>query len=140
MAGNVEKLTAKMEIRMNITRLTRALLILLLFALSAFAGQKAPTALVNLTVVRDANGKPVKNAEVVLHVINKNGKQMQEGLELKTHDDGKAEATGVPYGKVRIQVIAPGFKTYGEDFDVNQPNLEITIKLQKPAGQVSIYK
>lgn len=125
---------------MKIMPLTRVFLVISLLALSASAGQKAPTALVNLTVVRDANGKPVKNAEVVLHLINKDGKQRQEGLELKTHDDGKAEATGIPYGKVRIQVIAPGFKTYGEDFDVNQPNIEITIKLQKPAGQVSIYK
>lgn len=128
----------------NNIRLTLVGLIVCLLAPSMFAGQKssktAPkTAAVNLTVVRESNGKPVKNAEVVLHLVE-NGKQKQEGLELKTHDDGKAEATGLPYGKVRIQVIAPGFKTYGEDFDLNQPNLEITIKLQKPAGQYSIYK
>ena len=59
----------------------------------------------SLLVVRETNGKPVKNAEVVVHLVE-NGKQKQEGLELKTHDDGKAEATGLPYGKVRIQVIA----------------------------------
>jgi hypothetical protein len=41
---------------------------------------------------------------------------------------------------VRIQVIAPGFKTHGEDVTVDQPNIEITIKLQKPAEQLSIYK
>lgn len=127
------------------SRLPLAGLVVSFLALSAFAGQKSSfagqkTALVNLTVVRDANGKPVKNAEVVLHLVNKDGKQRQEGMELKTHEDGKAEATGIPYGKVRIQVIAPGFRTYGEDFDVNQPSMEITIKLQKPAGQVSIYK
>jgi hypothetical protein len=116
----------------------------LALALPAFAGQKASsgrkTSSVNLIVVREANGKPVKNAEVVLHLLNDDGKQKQEGLELKTHDDGKAEATGLPYGKVRIQVIAPGFRTYGEDYDLNQPNLEITIKLKKPAEQLSIYK
>jgi hypothetical protein len=37
-------------------------------------------------------------------------------------------------------VIAPGLKTYGQDFSVDQPNLEITIKMQKPADQFSIYK
>ena len=110
----------------------------LTLALPAFAGQK--TASVNLTVIKDSNGKPVKNAEVVLHLVDKDGKQRQEGLELKTHDDGKAEANGLPFGKVRIQVIAPGYKTYGEDFDLKQPTTEITIKLQRPAGQVSIYK
>ena len=108
----------------------------------AFPGQKntEKTALINMTILKEANGKPVKNAEVVLHLVGRDGKQKQEGLELKTHDDGKAEATGIPYGKVRIQVIAPGFKTYGEDFDVSQPHHEITIKLQKPADQFSIYK
>jgi uncharacterized GH25 family protein len=131
---------------MNIQRLSRLCLFsLLCLSLAAFAGQKnsAPaqkTAEVNMTVVRDTNGKPVKNAEVVLHLIDNHGKQRQEGLELKTHDDGKAEATGIPYGKVRIQVIAPGFKTHGEDVTVDQPNIEITIKLQKPAEQLSIYK
>ena len=65
----------------------------------------------------------MKNAEVVIHLVDIHGKQKAEGLELKTHDDGKAEATGIPYGKVRIQVIAPGFKTYGEDFSIDQPSL-----------------
>ena len=130
---------------MNIQRLIPVCLVVILLSLAASAGKKtAPaaqqTASVNLTVVRDANGKPVKNAEVVLHLIDNHGKQKQEGLELKTHDDGKAEATGIPYGKVRIQVIAPGFKTYGEDISVDKPNLEFTIKLQKPAEQLSIYK
>lgn len=130
---------------MTTQRFTRACLLLLL-SLPVFAGQKkAPpteqkTGSVNMVVVRDSNGKPVKNAEVVLHLIDNHGKQMQEGLELKTHDDGKAEATGIPYGKVRVQVIASGLKTYGSDVTVDQPTVEITIKMQKPAEQLSIYK
>src|SRR5215472_7228434 len=99
-----------------------------------------PTAELRVTVLRDSNGKPVKNAEVVLHPVDDHGKQKAESLELKTHEDGKAETGGVPYGKLRIQVIAKGFKTYGEDYDIQQPNFEITIKLQKPAEQFSIYK
>jgi len=130
---------------MNIQRLALAFLFGTLLSVTAFAGKKPAasaekTASVNVTVVRDANGKPVKNAEVVLHLIDNHGKQKQEGMELKTHEDGKAEATGIPYGKVRVQVIAPGFKTYGQDFSIDQPNLEITIKMQKPAEQFSIYK
>ena len=128
------------------TEMTRPLYLAALVSvgltLPALAQKKpvAPTALLTVTVVRDSNGKPVKNAEVVLHPVDEHGKQMAESLELKTHDDGKAETGGVPYGKLRIQVIAKGFKTYGEDYDVQQPNLEITIKLQKPAEQFSIYK
>lgn len=120
------------------TRFFYGCLVVLLLLQTAFAGQK--TASLNLQVVKQVNGKPVRNAEVVLHLVDKDGHQQQAGLELKTHENGKAEANGIPYGKVRIQVIAHGFQTYGEDFDINQPNLEITIKLQKPAGQVSIYK
>ena len=130
---------------MNIQRPVLVFLFGTLLSVASFAGKKTETAAektasVNLTVVRDANGKPVKNAEVVLHLIDNHGKQRQEGMELKTHEDGKAEATGIPYGKVRIQVIAPGFRTYGQDYSVDQPNLEITIKMQKPAEQFSIYK
>jgi hypothetical protein len=130
---------------MNIQRLAIVCVLSVLFPAIAIAGKKPSvpeqkTAAINMTVIRNSSGKPVKNAEVVIHLIDNHGKQKQEGLELKTHDDGKAEATGIPYGKVRIQVIAPGFRTYGEDFSIDQPNHEITIKLQKPAEQLSIYK
>jgi len=101
-------------------------------------GPKVST--VNIVVVRDSNGKPVKNAEVILHLLDKEGNAKQDGLELKTHEDGKAATDGIPYGKVRIQVIAQGFRTWGNDYEVRQPNMEITIKLQKPSGQFSIYK
>ena len=130
---------------MKIQRPPLAGLLILIVAVAAFAGAKNPsndqkTGSINLIVIRDSNGKPVKNAEVVVHLIDNKGKQRQEGLELKTHDDGKAEATSLPYGKVRIQVIAPGFRTYGQDISINQPSTELTIKLQKPAEQLSIYK
>jgi hypothetical protein len=134
-----------MEQAMNIQRLTFVCLLSAFLSVASFAGKKPSvpeqkTASINMTVLRNSSGKPVKNAEVVIHLIDNHGKQKQEGLELKTHDDGKAEATGIPYGKVRIQVIAPGFRTYGEDFSIDQPTHEITIKLQKPAEQLSIYK
>ena len=130
---------------MNIQRLILICLLSVLLPAAAVAGKKPPvpdqkTASINMTVIRNSSGKPVKNAEVVIHLVDNHGKAKQEGMELKTHDDGKAEATGIPYGKVRIQVIAPGFRTYGEDFSINQPNHEFTIKLQKPAEQLSIYK
>jgi hypothetical protein len=122
-----------------------ALLLGLAAAMPLATGQKTDqkterkSATLQFMVVKESNGKPVKNAEVILHPVD-NGKEKQEALELKTHDDGKAEVNGVPYGKMRIQVIAQGFRTYGQDFEVNQANLEITIKLQKPADQFSIYK
>jgi hypothetical protein len=111
-------------------------------ALTAFAQKKdePKTAMVKVTVIRESSGKPVKNAEIVLHPVGKDGKQKEEGLELKSHEDGKAETGGVPFGKMRVQVIARGFRTFGQDYDIQQPNTEITIKLQKPSDQFSIYK
>lgn len=114
---------------------------LVAFAVAASQQDDGPkVSTVNIVVVRDSNGKPVKNAEVVLHLLDKEGNAKQDGLELKTHEDGKAATDGIPYGKVRIQVIAQGFRTWGNDYEVRQPNMEITIKLQKPSGQFSIYK
>lgn len=126
---------------MKISRLILLPLIVVAVAIPGYAGQqKPPSASLNVVVVRETNGKPVRNAEIVLHPVDPKGKQKEEGLELKTHEDGKAGVNGLAYGKWRIQVIAPGFKTYGQDYDINQPSHDITIKLQKPAEQYSIYK
>lgn len=98
-----------------------------------------PVAQLNFLVIKDANGKPVRNAGVVMHGVGKHDKQDRGGIELKTDADGKASFEGVPYGKLRVQVLAPGFQTFGEDYDINQPTMEITIKLKRPEGQYSIY-
>jgi hypothetical protein len=41
---------------------------------------------------------------------------------------------------VRVQVIAPGFQTYGEDYKVDKDNIAVAVKLKRPAAQYSIYK
>jgi len=99
-----------------------------------------PVAVLNFVVVRDYNGKPVRNAGVVMHTVGKHDKQDRGGLELKTDAEGKASFDGVPYGKLRIQVLASGFQTFGEDYEINQPTMDITIKLKRPEGQYSIYE
>ena len=98
-----------------------------------------PVAQLNFLVIKDANGKPVRNAGVVMHGVGKHDKQDRGGIELKTDADGKASFEGVPYGKLRVQVIAVGFQTYGEDFDIEKDKTEITIKMKRPQGQFSIY-
>jgi Carboxypeptidase regulatory-like domain len=99
-----------------------------------------PVSSLSFVVVKDYNGKPVRNAGVVMHSVGKHDKQDRGGLELKTDADGKASFDGVPYGKLRVQVLAPGFQTFGEDYEINQPTMEITIKLKRPEGQYSIYE
>jgi hypothetical protein len=114
------------------------LLVAAVLALPALAGSKSYSNL-RFTIIKDSNGKPVRNASVVLHPVGKNGHQDKGGLELKTDPEGKTGMDGVPYGKLRVQVIAPGYRTYGQDVEINQPDQEITIKLQRPSDQYSIY-
>jgi hypothetical protein len=97
------------------------------------------TSYIDFHVVKDDNGKPVRNAAVIMHEVNPKGKQERGGMELKTDLDGKASFDGVPYGMLRVQVLAQGFQTYGEDFDVEKTKMEITIKLKRPQGQYSVY-
>jgi hypothetical protein len=98
-----------------------------------------PTSWIYFSVLKDDNGKPVRNAAIILHPVNEKGKQERGGMELKSDPDGKANFDGVPYGMLRIQVLAHGFQTYGEDFDISKPKTEITIKMKRPQGQFSVY-
>src|SRR5689334_16741410 len=88
------------------------LFVLTLTVLSAGAFADDKVAHVEFLVVRGYNGKPVRNASVILHPVNKEGKQSKNGTQLKTDPDGKASLNYVPYGKMRIQAIAPGLQTY----------------------------
>ncbi len=100
---------------------------------------EGPMSNMHFMVLRDTNGKPVKNAAVVLHPVNHKGKQAMGGLELKTDDDGRTEIEGIPYGVLRVQVLAPGFQTFGEDYEIKQPDTRITVRLKRPKGQYSSY-
>lgn len=97
--------------------------------------EEGPMSNMHFVVVRESNGKPVKNAAVVLHPVTRKGQQAMGGLELKTDDDGKTGIDGIPYGPLRVQVLAPGFRTFGEDYQVNRVDMVITIKLKRPTGQ-----
>jgi hypothetical protein len=122
----------------KMTRLINLALFVVLMMVAGVAEHKSAT--LQFVVIKDENGKPVRNAEIVMHPVDKHGKQRADGLEIKTHEDGKAQISGVPFGKLRVQVIARGLRTFGEDYDINQPSHEITIKMQKPQDQVTIYK
>ena len=124
--------------------LVGAVVLLAMFAVAGPAfSQKdkddEPTSWIYFAVVKDDNGKPVRNAAIVLHPVNEKGRQERGGMELKSDPDGKANLDGIPYGPLRVQVLAHGFQTYGEDFDISKPKTEITIKLKRPQGQFSIY-
>jgi hypothetical protein len=133
---------------MKVARTTTKMWTLIsLLALCAFpAGAAAQrdkadeaTATLTFLVIKDDNGKPVRSAAVIMHPVT-NGKQSRGGLELKTDAEGKTSFDGVPYGKLRVQVLASGFQTFGEDYDVDRAKMDFTIKLKRPQGQYSIYQ
>ena len=98
-----------------------------------------PTSNLRFVVVRDSDGKPVRNAEIVLHPVNRKGKQGGGEMELKTDADGRTSVDGIPYGPLRVQVLVPHFQTFGEDYEINKAQMEITVKLKHPGGQYSVY-
>jgi len=106
---------------------------------SGSVAQEESSSALQFLVLRDYNGKPVQNASVILHPVGKNGKQSKGGYQLKTDLEGKTSFDGVPYGKLRVQVLAHGFQTFGEDYEISKPITAITVKLKRPQGQYSVY-
>src|SRR5215467_8519201 len=86
---------------------------------------------VHFRVVKDDNNKPVRNASVILHPVEKDGTQSKGGFQIKTDSEGKVAYEGLPYGLLRVQVLAPGMKTFGDDYDINKPEMEINIRLKR---------
>ena len=98
-----------------------------------------PTARIEVTVLRDVDAKPIENAAVVFHPMV-NGKD-EGNMELKSNEDGKAVIDVLPIGDtVRLQIIAKGFQTYGQDYKVDKPQLTIEVRMKRPGEQYSVYK
>jgi hypothetical protein len=112
----------------------------LLISASLFASDSGQMSSTSFVVLKDESGKPIRNAAVILHPVGKSGKQAKSGFELKTNEDGETHFDGIPYGLLRVQVIAHGFQTFGDDFQIDQPDQKITIRLKRPQGQYSIYE
>ena len=110
-------------------------------ALLAAGGENKPSgqSSIKFVVLKDDNNKPVRNAAVILHPVGKSGKQSKGGFELKTDAEGRTQADGVPYGLLRVQVIAPGFQTFGDDYTINQAEQVVTVRLKRPSDQYTIY-
>jgi cell division septation protein DedD len=101
---------------------------------------KAPpeTSRIEVTVLKGFNKKPIMNAAVVFH-STKDGRD-EGNMEMKTDPDGKAVIDVIPTGsKVTIQVIADGFATFAQDYQVNEASRQIVISLLRPRAQVSAY-
>jgi hypothetical protein len=94
---------------------------------------------IEVTVVRDYNGKPIYDAHVIFHPIE--GDRDKGALELKTNQDGKAIIDVIPIGDtVTLQVIANGFQTYGQVYKVDKLDMSMEVRLSRPSAQYSTYK
>ncbi len=98
-----------------------------------------PSSRIEVRVVRDASGKPVESAAVIFHPME--GDRDKGAMELKTNEDGKAMIDVIPIGDtVRLQVIAKGFQTYGQDYKIDKSDMSMEVRLKRPGEQYSIYK
>lgn len=86
------------------------------------------------------SGKPVDRAAVVVDFVKgrsiaKLGKKMITHWEVRTNQEGIAKIPTLPQGEVRIQVIARGYQTFGQTYEVEEPEKTITVKLNPPQPQ-----
>jgi len=94
-------------------------------------------------VVTTPSGKPVERAEVVVRFggrsIAKLGKMVRTSWEVRTSQQGVADIPEMPKGKIRVQVIAKGYQTFGQIFDVDEDQRTIEVKLNPPQQQYSAH-
>jgi hypothetical protein len=115
---------------------------LMLGAFTAHAA--APMTRLNV-VVKTESGRPIDHASVVVrfvkgHSVIKLGKTVRTTYELRTNQDGEAKVPEIPQGEIRIQVIAKGFQTFGQIFDVTEEEKAIDIVLNPPQQQYSSHQ
>jgi hypothetical protein len=86
------------------------------------------TSRLRIEVTGGDENKPVAEASVYLRFP----KDKKAELDLKTSQEGIARSPEIPQGKVLIQIVAPGWKTYGEYHDISESEQTIQIHLVKP--------
>ena len=59
--------------------------------------------------------------------------------EIRTNLQGLAHFPSIPQGKVRVQVIAKDYQTFGESFDVDEEQKTIEVTIKPPQKQYSVY-
>jgi len=91
---------------------------------------------VHLTIVvtNGEDKKPVDSASVYVKFVQARtlGKNKKIEMNLKTNLSGVVHVPEIPRGKFLVQVIAPGWKTFGEYYEVDQAEQTINIELARP--------
>ena len=111
--------------------------IFLIFSLLLTGGQST-----RLTVqVNSAEtGKPINRASVLVRFRHGRGVNLKKVLtswETKTNQEGNVTIPAIPQGQIQIQVIAENYQTYGDLYELDQPEQTVKIKLNPPQPQYS---
>jgi hypothetical protein len=95
---------------------------------------KPATVRLRVEVTAGPENMPVPQASVYVKFSSnpKSDKAKLVELNLKTNGMGVTLSPPVPQGKILIQIIAPGWKTFGEWFDINEAEKTVPIHLDKP--------
>ena len=77
---------------------------------------------------------PVENASVYVKYVEerKLAKDKKIALNVKTNRNGTAHIPDAPLGKVLVQVVAEGWKTYGKWVDITDARQTIKVHLERP--------
>ena len=128
----------------NRDRFLRTLTVSAVLLASLAAGAlAAPMTKINI-VLKNQAGKPVDHASVVVrfvqgHSVVKLGKAIRTTFELRSNPEGEAGIPSIPQGKIRVQVIAKGYQTFGQIFDVTEEEKTLEITLNPPQQQYSAH-
>lgn len=100
----------------------------------AHTGKDEPIARVTIEVSGGEKDIPVENASVYLKYVeeHKIKKDKKVELNVKTNQQGTAHIPEAPTGRVLIQVVADGWKTYGRWYDITEAKQTIKVHLEKP--------
>jgi Carboxypeptidase regulatory-like domain len=95
--------------------------------------------------VKDEKGRPVERASVILDFLGshrqvfKLGRREPKHWEIRTNQQGVARFPSIPQGKIRVQVIAKTYQTFGDAFDIDDEQKTIEVTLKPPQKQYSVY-
>jgi hypothetical protein len=89
---------------------------------------------ITIEVIGGEKDTPVENASVYVKYVEEHKLKKDKKLELnvKTNRDGIAHVPNAPLGRVLIQVIADGWKTYGRWYDITDTRQVFKIRLERP--------
>ena len=89
---------------------------------------------ITIEVTGGEKDAPVENASVYVKYIEEHSIKKDKKLEMnvKTSREGVAHVPNAPMGRVMVQVIAEGWKTYGRWLDITDPKQTIKVHLERP--------